>query len=74
MLEFDWDEANSAHIAAHGVSCDEAEQVLRGDPFDLDYQSGTEERFRPGWRNAGWTDLDRHMDIAQNEGSRRNLV
>jgi uncharacterized DUF497 family protein len=45
MLKFDWDEANSAHIADHGVTCDEAEQVLANQPIDLDYQNrNSEER------------------------------
>ncbi|MEA3007996.1 MAG: hypothetical protein QOI94_3265, partial [Acidobacteriaceae bacterium] len=28
MLLFDWDDENSSHIAAHAVSCAEAEQVI----------------------------------------------
>ena len=31
---FDWDEDNIAHIASHGVTPEEAEQVLRNDPAD----------------------------------------
>jgi uncharacterized DUF497 family protein len=32
---FDWDAANIAHIARHGVTPEEAEEVLRNDPMDV---------------------------------------
>jgi hypothetical protein len=32
---FDWDEANIAHIARHGVTPEEVEQVFANDPMDL---------------------------------------
>lgn len=35
MLEFDWDDANIAHIARHGVSPEEAEQSVTIAPVDL---------------------------------------
>lgn len=38
MLEFDWDDANIAHIAAHGVTPAQAEEVIRNSPYDLDEQ------------------------------------
>jgi uncharacterized protein len=31
---FDWDEANIRHIAGHGVTPEEAEQVFNNDPSD----------------------------------------
>jgi hypothetical protein len=31
--QFDWDEANVGHIARHGVTPEEAEQVISGDPL-----------------------------------------
>jgi hypothetical protein len=37
MLEFDWDEANIAHIARHGVKPHEAEEVILNEPIDLAY-------------------------------------
>jgi len=37
-IEFDWDAANVGHIARHGVKPEEVEEVLRNDPFDLDYE------------------------------------
>ena len=34
-IEFDWDEANIAHVARHSVLPKEAEQVILNDPLDL---------------------------------------
>jgi uncharacterized protein len=34
-VEFDWDEANIDHIARHGVTMEEAEQVVIDDPIDV---------------------------------------
>jgi len=35
---FDWDDANVAHLAEHGVSPSEAEEVITNLPLDLDYE------------------------------------
>jgi uncharacterized DUF497 family protein len=47
-LVFDWDEANLAHLARHDVTPQEAEEVVLGDPLDIELQtaesSGGEER------------------------------
>ena len=55
MLLFDWDDENSTHIATHGVSCAEAEQVISSEPFDVELQTvKDEERFvQLGETNAG---------------------
>ncbi len=55
MVQFDWDDGNRAHIAAHSVSCEEAEQVINNEPFDLEFQPvDGEERFvQLGETNAG---------------------
>ena len=46
-LEFEWDEENTNHLAAHKVSPVEFEQLLNNDPLDLQYQViGAEERYR----------------------------
>ena len=37
-LVFDWDEANTAHIASHDVTPAEVEQVFANDPMDLEAQ------------------------------------
>lgn len=34
-IEFDWDEANTGHVARHSVLPEEAEQVILTDPVDL---------------------------------------
>ncbi len=48
-LAFDWDEANLAHIARHDVTQEEAEQVVLGEPLDMEMQfaegGSGEERF-----------------------------
>ena len=48
-LQFDWDTANRDHLARHGVTPEEAEEVVLGDPLDTELQvadgSGEEERF-----------------------------
>ena len=36
---FDWDEANIAHIAKHGVLADEAEEVVSNNPLDIGKQT-----------------------------------
>lgn len=38
MLQFDWDDENRGHVAAHDVSCVEAEQVIKNEPFDLEFK------------------------------------
>jgi uncharacterized DUF497 family protein len=55
MVLFDWDDENRTHIAAHNVSCAEAEQVINNEPFDLELQAvNGEERFvQLGETNAG---------------------
>ena len=35
--EFDWDEGNLRHIAMHKVTPEEAEEVLLGDPLEIDF-------------------------------------
>ena len=54
-IEFDWDEENEKHLAAHNVAPSEFEQLLNNDPLDLDYEwIGNEERYRSvGLTNGG---------------------
>ena len=35
-LEFDWDDGNINHLALHGIEAEEAEQVVRNRPCDLE--------------------------------------
>jgi hypothetical protein len=48
MLNFDWDNANRDHLARHDVTPQEAEEVVLGNPLDIELQtaegSGGEER------------------------------
>jgi hypothetical protein len=37
-LSFDWDDANRTHLARHDVTPEEAEQVLLGEPLDIEMQ------------------------------------
>jgi uncharacterized DUF497 family protein len=47
-LVFEWDSANLGHIGRHDVTRGEAEEVILGDPLDIELQlgmgSGEEER------------------------------
>ena len=44
--EFDWDEQNERHLANHGISRSDAEDVLSGDHILLEYQmEGNEQRW-----------------------------
>lgn len=52
---FDWDEANLAHIAKHGVTREEAEQAVDIAPLDLmrQYHEGEERFLLAGITSAG---------------------
>ncbi len=43
---FDWDEANREHVAVHDVTAQEAEEVIRNEPFDLETQTDEVDGFR----------------------------
>jgi uncharacterized DUF497 family protein len=46
-IEFDWDDENKKHLAAHKVAPAEFEQVLNNDPIDLAFcLLDDEERYR----------------------------
>jgi uncharacterized DUF497 family protein len=46
-MEFDWDEHNTKHLRIHRVSRREFEEVLSGEPLDLEYQAENgEERYK----------------------------
>jgi hypothetical protein len=52
---FDWDQANRSHIAEHGVSPEEAEQVVLNEPLDLTLQQrdGEERTVQVGETDGG---------------------
>ena len=54
-IEFDWDDENEKHLAAHKVAPAEFEQLLNNDPVDLKFELiDNEERYRSvGVTNAG---------------------
>ena len=46
-IEFEWDDGNITHLAAHQVTPTEFEQVMNNDPLELDYELiDNEERYR----------------------------
>jgi uncharacterized protein len=58
--EFDWDDNNEQHLAKHGISRSDAEDVLSGDHDLLEYQTeGDEER----WVAVGVTRAGRILNI-----------
>jgi uncharacterized DUF497 family protein len=54
-MEFNWDSANIEHIARHDVEPEEAEQVVRNRPIDLDgvLRNGEERTLHLGETDAG---------------------
>ncbi|MBZ5624266.1 MAG: BrnT family toxin [Acidobacteriia bacterium] len=71
-MGFDWDEANIAHIARHGVTQEEAEEVIENDPLELKPQLiEGEERFP----NIGLTDTGRWLVVVLTErGTKARVV
>jgi uncharacterized DUF497 family protein len=60
LPQFDWDAANTAHIARHEVTPAEAEQVVLGSPLPLDIEERAGE--------------NRHTDLGETVGGRLLLV
>ena len=59
-LGFDWDQANTEHIASHQVTPEEVEQVFANDEMAIDYDViGGEER----WTPVGETDRMRVLIV-----------
>lgn len=52
---FDWDESNRNHISEHGISPEEAEQVIFNGPLGLEIQlrNGEERTVQVGETDAG---------------------
>lgn len=50
---FDWDDANISHVAQHGITPEEAEQVVLGNPLDFGFDRSTEDEDR--WSYIGDT-------------------
>lgn len=61
MDQFDWDSGNLGHIAPHGVSPEEAEQVLLNDPCAVSFD--TDESGEDRWTYLGETDQARILQV-----------
>ena len=76
-IEFDWNDENRKHLAAHKVAPAEFEQLLNNDPLDLDYELiDNEERYRTlGLTNGGrlstvaWTIRNGKNEEAEREAT-----
>ena len=60
-IEFDWDEENKKHLAAHKVAPSEFEQVLNNDPIDLAFELIKDEQRS---RSVGLTKSGRVLSVA----------
>jgi hypothetical protein len=60
-IEFDWDDENRKHLAAHKVAPAEFEQLLNNDPVDLDYDLIDNEKRH---RSVGLTNGGRLLSVA----------
>jgi len=58
---FDWDNANIGHIAEHDVTPEEAEQVVLGDPLELDFERTESGEDR--WSYIGETSRGRALQV-----------
>lgn len=59
-VEFDWDNQNEGHLAKHGISRSDAEDILTGNHILLEYQmEGNEQR----WVAVGATRTGRILNI-----------
>ena len=54
-MEFEWDASNRRHIAEHGVTPQETEELIRNGPIDLERQNrnGEERTLQIGATKAG---------------------
>lgn len=60
MPQFDWDRGNVEHVASHGITPAEAEQVVLNHPIDLRFEvRGGEERIA----QVGETDAGRILVV-----------
>ena len=59
-LSFDWDKNNVQHLARHGITPEEIEQLFANEPLDIDFDvMGAEER----WTSIGHTNLLRVLIV-----------
>ena len=60
LRDFDWDEQNARHLAKHGISRSDAEDVLLGNHILLEYQVKSNEQ---RWVAVGATRTGRILEI-----------
>ena len=66
--EFDWDDQDESHLANHGISRTDAEDVLSGNHFLLEYQmEGNEQR----WIAVGASRTGRILEIVFASAAKR---
>jgi uncharacterized protein len=58
---FDWDYHNIGHIAEHDVIPEETEQVLLGDPLEVDFEP--DENYEERWTYLGETERGRILMV-----------
>ncbi len=58
---FEWDDANILHLAEHDVSPEEAEEVILGDPFEMDYDKS--ELGEDRWSYLGETSQGKILQV-----------
>jgi len=62
-LGFDWDAANLDHIARHDVTREEAEQVILGDPLDVEMQIAEDNSGEERLQHLGETATGRILQL-----------
>ena len=68
---FEWDDANLLHIAEHDVLPEEAEEVLLGEPMELDFdQASGEDR----WTYVGETTAGRVLTVVFTQRGRHMRI
>jgi uncharacterized protein len=60
---FQWDEANRKHLAQHGVTPEEAEEVILGDSLDMELQVADESDAEERLLQLGQTKAGRILQL-----------
>jgi uncharacterized protein len=70
-LLWDWDDANIAHVAEHGIAPEEAEQVIKNRPIDLASELRNGEERVP---HIGETDAGRILVVVSTMHNKKTRV
>jgi uncharacterized DUF497 family protein len=68
-LNFDWDDANRDHLARHGVKLQEAEEVVLGDPLDIEMQTAEARRTSESDLSVGRAEATQDVLPSRNEAT-----